>query len=533
MSEKEPYVLAVDIGTSGVKTAIVSLNNGIIGWEFQKTRLIILDRGGAEQDPLEWWEAFITTSRRLVKRFPPQAEKLALISCTTQWSGTVPVDREGNPLMNAIIWMDSRGAPIVREITRGKINLQGYDIFKLLSWIRSTGGIPGHAGKDSIAHILYIKEKHPHIYRDVYKFLEPKDYINMKLTGNFFATFDSIALHWITDNRNIGNVHYKDNLLKFVKIDKEKLPELRRAVDITGKIKKEAAGELGIPEGIEVIGGTPDVHSACIGSGAVKDYEPHLYIGTSSWISCHVPFKKTDLLHNMATLPSAIPDRYILADEQETAGACLDFIYDILLSGNDSNKKASPGENKYEILEALAQRAEAGSGGVIFTPWLFGERTPVENSNLRSCFYNVSLNTTREQFVRAVYEGVAFNTKWLLYYVEKFVKKKFAHLNIIGGGAYSDFWCQLFADILGCTIRQIEQPGLANLRGAAFLGFIARRVIAADRIHEYVPVKNIFTPNQEKEKLYKEMFKTFLDIYRRNRKIFNRINIKSFTGGVN
>ncbi len=272
-------------------------------------------------------------------------EAIVAICCTTQWSGTVPVDKDGNHLMNAIIWLDSRGAAQIPQISGGPIKVSGYNIGRLLTWIKLTGGIAGHSGKDSIAHILYIKQEHPEIYEAAYKFLEPKDYLNLRLTGRFAASYDSITLHWITDNRDINDIQYSDKLLQLSGVEREKFPDLKRAVDILGPIKAEVAAELGLPEHVQVIMGTPDMHSAAIGSGAVRDYEAHLYIGTSSWLSCHVPFKKTDVFHNIASLPSAIPGRYFVVDEQETAGACLRYLKEnILFHPDELAQEQGPGQ---------------------------------------------------------------------------------------------------------------------------------------------------------------------------------------------
>lgn len=182
----------------------------------------------------------------------------------------------------------------------------------------------------------------------------------------------------MTDNRNIANIKYDDRLFSMSSIERKKLPELKRAFDILGPLKSEVARELGLNENIEVVVGTPDVQSAVIGSGAVRDYEGHLYLGTSSWITCHVPFKKTDLFHNIASLPAAIPNRYFVADEQETAGACLTFLKDILTGKkgesieNENQKKESikneDHQDIYSFFNESIKDVPAGSNGVIFTP---------------------------------------------------------------------------------------------------------------------------------------------------------------------
>ncbi|MDX1413855.1 MAG: FGGY-family carbohydrate kinase [Candidatus Promineifilaceae bacterium] len=521
------YVLAIDLGTSGPKVALANLQGKIIASGSGSMETILLPHGGAEQDPQEWWRAIKSVTHDLLAQETVPRENIAAICCTTQWSGTVPVDRHGSPLMNAIIWLDSRGAEQIPRITGGPVKISGYGVNRLLTWIRLTGGIAGHSGKDSIAHILYIKHKHPDIYAETYKFLEPKDYLNLRLTGRFAASYESITLHWLTDNRDINNIHYSDKLLRLSGVEREKFPDLKRAVDVLGLIKPEVAAELGLAEDVQVIMGTPDMHSAAIGSGAVRDYEAHLYIGTSSWLSCHVPFKKTDVLHNIASLPSAIPGRYFVVDEQETAGACLRYLKENILFHPDELTQEMDQENVYQVFDRIVERTPAGSDRVIFAPWLNGERTPVDDHLSRAAFYNLSLRHTRQHLIRAVFEGVAFNARWLLGYVEKFVGRSFPAINIIGGGAASDIWCQIHADILNRPMHQMNDPLQANTRGAAILAGVALGAITFDEVAQQVEVAREYQPNPAHRQLYDELFAAFLQIYKQNQKIYKRLNSRS------
>jgi xylulokinase len=460
----------------------------------------------------------------MLERHWVATDDIVAINCTTQWSGTVPVDRDGNHLMDAIIWLDSRGSRYIKDIVDGPIKVEGYGILKLLRWIRLTGGAPSHSGKDPIAHILYLKNEHPAIYKNTHKFLEPKDYVNLRFTGKFAASFDSIALHWVTDNRDISNVVYDDILLKRSTIDRDKLPELRQTNDILGPIKKEVADELGLSRDVKVVMGTPDVQSAAIGSGAVRDYEGHLYIGTSSWLTCHVPFKKTDIIHNMASLPSAIPERYFVANEQETAGACLTFIKDNILFYKDALSAEPEPEDVYKIFDEIVKSVQPGSDKVIFTPWLYGERTPVENHSIRAAFFNQSLKTTRKHLIRAVFEGVAYNSRWLLGGVERFIRRRLDPINMIGGGANSNAWCQIYADVFDRTMRQVKDPIKANLRGAAFLASVALGYLNFNDIPGHIQIANTYKPDPQNRKIYDELFKEFLNIYKSNKKIYARLN---------
>ena len=167
-------------------------------------------------------------------------------------------------------------------------------------------------------------------------FLEPVDYLGLRLTGLARASHDSITLHWVTDNRDISAIAYDDTLIELAGLDRSTLPELVPTGSVLGGLAPGAASELGLLPGTPVVAGTGDLHSAAVGSGAVANFDGHLYIGTSSWVSCHVPFKKTDPLTNIASIPSGLPGRYVIADEHETGGACLTWLRDNVLYPGDA-----------------------------------------------------------------------------------------------------------------------------------------------------------------------------------------------------
>jgi xylulokinase len=522
----KPLILAIDLGTSGPKIGLATAQGKIVAGEVGHTPIIMLPDGGVEQDPNTWWEAVKECVQKLLRKTAVSPHQITAVCCTAQWSGTVSVDKQGNHLRNAIIWMDARGAPYVHHVTNSLIKMEGYGIDKIWTWVRLTGGIPTHSGKDSIAHILYLKQQHPDIYAATYKFLEPKDYLNLRLTGRFAASTDSITLHWVTDNRNINQISYSDKLLRLAQLDRDKLPDLKQAVDILGPIKPEIAAELGLSPNTQVVMGTPDLHSAAIGSGAVRDYEGHLYIGTSSWLTCHVPFKKTDLFHNMAALPSAIPGRYFIVNEQETAGACLNYLKENILYPQDELARDDRQDNIYALFDQMAGRIPAGSDKAIFTPWLNGERTPVDDHLVRGGFHNMSLHHTRAHLIRAVLEGVAYNSRWLLGYVEKFAKRPFTHINFIGGGAKSAVWSQIHADVLNRPIHQMADPIQANARGAAILAAVGMGYTTFNEAAENAQVAHVYEPNPTNRAIYDELFHAFLTIYKQNRKLYGRLNKK-------
>ncbi len=518
------FILTIDIGTSGPKVALFDIKGNCMGYEFEPVALNLSEGGGAEQSPDAWKLAIKLCYQKLIAHTRTNPHHIIAINCTTQWSGTIPIDKEGKPLMDCINWMDSRGAKQIKNLVGGFPEIDGYAVHKIIKWIYLTGGGPSKAGKDSLAHILWLKENRPDIYEKTYKFLEPKDFINYWLTGIIAASYDSITVHWVTDNRDINNITYSDELLNLCGIERDKLPDLVPVNSILGKIRKEIADEFGLLHTIPVIAGTPDLHSAAVGSGAVRDFQSHLYIGTSSWLVCHVPFKKTDLFHNMATIPSALPGRYIVANEQETTGACLNFVKNNLLYAQDELNQNPAPKDFYSIVDNIVARTPAGSEGLIFLPWLYGERSPIDDHHARGGFYNLSLNNTRADMFRAVFEGVALNNRWLLMYLEKMINRKVESINFIGGGANSAVWSQIIADVYNIPVRQMKEPLMANSRGTALLALLALNLTDLETISETVPHQMEFIPNPNHRALYDERFHIFLEIYNKNKGIFARLN---------
>lgn len=512
------HVLAIDLGTSGPKVALVSHRGELKGGATESVELLLDGGGGAEQDPHAWWDAIVTASRRALTASP--GREVAAVSVTSQWSGTVAIDREGAPIGAAIIWMDSRGAPYLKDLRgSGSIRVEGFGPLRLRRWVASTGGGPSGAGKDPIAHILFLRHERPEVYRSASKFLEPKDYLNLRLTGRVVASYDSIALHWLTDNRDPGSVDYDDVLLGYAGLDRGQLPELVHATEVIGGLSVTAADELGLARGTPVIAGTPDVSSAAIGAGTIGDYAAHLYIGTSSWLTCHVPYKKTDLAHSIASLPAAVPGRWFVANEQETAGKALEWLAAILYPGRRGDTSV------YEDLNAIAEIVSPGANGVIFTPWLYGERTPVEDASLRGGFFNQSLDTGRDEMIRSVFEGVAYNTRWLLEAVERFTKRRLEPIAMVGGGAQSDLWAQIHADVLDRTILQRRDPLWVNVRGAGLLAHVALGHIEWGDMDATASTAATRTPNAAHRTVYDRGYDTFRRIHKANRGIYRRINV--------
>jgi len=513
-------ILAVDLGTSGVKVAVTGVRGELVASAVERYPLHVLGGGGVEQDPADWWDAVVRGTRRVLGEPGVDPGRVVGVGCSAQWSGTVPVDDRGRPLMRAVIWMDSRGAEQVRRITRGVPAVQGYGVGRLAAWVRRSGGAPGHSGKDTVAHILWIRDRRPDVYRRTHKFLEPRDWLNFQLTGRMASSPDAATLLWATDTRDVGAVRYDDHLLGLAGLDRDRLPDLVPTATVLGPLAPEAAAELGLPPTAQVVTGAPDIMASAIGAGTVADFDAHLYLGTSSWLVCHVPFRKTDLFHNLASVPAAIPGRYLLVNEQEAAGVCLAELGSWLFPSEED----APAGDPYAAMLALAAEVPAGSDGLVFAPWLNGERTPVDDRTVRGGFFNQSLGVTRGHLVRAVLEGVACNSRWLLTYVERFVGRRLDAVTAVGGGAQSELWCQVHADVLGRVVRQAADPVLANARGAALQASVALGHLGWDEVAATVPIARTFEPDPAHRRVYDTLFPEFVNLYRSTRKLYARLN---------
>jgi xylulokinase len=507
-----------------MKAALITTQGQVLGWESQPIGLHLTPDGGAEQSPEEWWRAFLTTAQRLIARRLAPREAIKAICCSTQGEGTVPVDRAGRALMNCILWMDMRGAPFLQKGVRGSVNIAGADAIKLLQWIRLTGGMPSLTGKDPAGHMVLVREQFPDVYERTYKFLNVLDYLNLRLTGRYAATFDSILTSWVTDNRNPNDIRYHDALIKASGIDAGKFPEIVSCTTVLGSVKSDVAQVLGLSPDVKVVAGAIDNTAAAIGSGAVDDFLPHLYVGTSSWLAAHVPFKRTDVTSSLASVPCALPDRYLLTALQATAGGNLSFLRDNILYHEDELLQEANVPDVFKIMDQIAARVPAGSNGVIYTPWIWGERAPVDDRNLRAGLYNISLRNNRADIIRAFLEGVAFNTRWLLKPVEKFMGRNVKQINLVGGGGSSEVWCQIFADVLNVEVRQVQDPIQANARGAAFIAAAGLGEIALTDVAELVHFKRVYIPTPGHRAVYDARYEVFLEIYRQMKRVYRKLN---------
>jgi xylulokinase len=513
------FVLAIDIGTGGPKVGLVSLD-GVVAWnQFIPVETDHSPGGGVTQDAEVWWRLIVEAARGGIGSGAVPPDQIVAVSCTGQWASTIPVDADGHPVGPCVMWMDTRGGPHTRRAIGGPV--AGYSPVSITRWIRRTGGAPSTSGADPIGHILHLEHDQPEVAAAARWYLEPVDYLSMRFTGVAAASHASMAGAWLTDNRKLEVLDYDPVLVRAAGVPADKLPPLVATGSVIGEVLPEVAAAIGLRAGVRVVTGTPDLHSAAVGAGTVTDYQTHLAISTTSWISCPVPAKKTDAIRQIGTVPGVTPDHYLVANNHETGGACLQWLADNVLSPAAGLGGRAP---SYDELTAMAATAPAGSGDALFTPWLAGERSPVDDHSARGGFHNLSLATTQAHLVRAVLEGVAYNSRWLFEAVEEFAGRRLEPIRIIGGGANSDLWCQIHADVLDRTVEQVADPIFANLRGAALFAGMALGAIEAEQVHSLVKVKATYSPDARHRAVYDRLYAEFPGLFKSQKPMFHRLN---------
>lgn len=517
-------VLAVDLGTSGCKCALVALDGTVHAWAFRPVTLHV-QGAQAEQSPDDWWEAFVQGAQEVLAAEDGMRERVVAVCCSTQTEGTVCVDAQGRAIGRALTWLDARGAAAIARRVRGAVlNIEGYAPLKLWRWLRLTGGAPSLSGRDSAGHMAYLRDEDPARYERTYKFLNVLDYLNLRLSGRFCATQDSAVTSWITDNRDPHRVRYDAGLIRLLGLDADKLPEIVHSTDVLGPLLPEVSQALGLGSRTMVVAGAVDTSAVAVGA-AVSDFETHLYLGTSSWLGAHVPFMKTDVRHKIGAIPSAVDGRYLAMALQSTAGANLSFLRDRILYHPDELASDEEHPAVYEVLNRIAARVPPGARGLIYTPWLLGERTPVDDPRLRAGLLNMSLEHTREDIFRAFLEGVALNTRWMLEPFARLIGRDAGVITAVGGGAQSDVWCQIMADVTGQPVRQLESPIQTNAIGATFIAGVGLGALSFDDLAHLRRTRALYVPSIALRRLYGDQFETFKEVRTRLAPLYHRINV--------
>ena len=531
--KKGIYVISFDIGTTGNKTCLFEISDQIklVAGALAEYKLYIGDNGGVEQSADEWWTAMRESTKAVLKKTKIDPDDIKAIGFCSQMQGLVLVDEEGNALRNPMSYMDTRGAAQKEKYGKGIINIEGLGLIKLLTGLRLTAAAPASV-KDPIWRYKWVQDNEPEIFKRVYKWLDVKEYLIMRCTGRAVMTEDSAFGTFLYDLRK-GKRCWSEKLCKMYGVDINHLPEVVAATELVGGLTEKAAADLGLSAGTAVFASGGDAVLLGVGAGAVNDGDTHIYIGTSGWISTVTRKPRLDVVNMIASVIAARPGYYNFFAEQETAGKCLEWAKDHLALDEidiylEKKKITDDPEAQYrslyDYLSAAASTVEPGCGGVIFTPWLHGNRCPFEDPNARGIFFNISLETGKRALLRALMEGNVYHLRWMMEAMEKTVKTA-PVIRFVGGGALSDLSCQMLADVTGKIIEVPESPQNAGAVGAAVISALGLGIIKDfSSIKEYIPIYKIFTPSKADKEIYDKNYRLFKKLYKANKKLFKEIN---------
>lgn len=495
-----PFVLGYDFGTSALKAALYDAEGQIAASASEPLRLLFPAHGWAEQRPEDWWTAMAAVTRRVLSEAHAPADSVKAIGMAAQMCGVVPVDANGRSLFNCLIWLDMRSADIARREFGGPI--AGYNLTDVLRWLRYTGGAPNLTGKDPPTKMLWLKERMPEVWSRTHKLLDVKDYLLHRCTSRFVTSYDCAHLTWLLDGRE-GHKHWSPVLLDRLGLDAAMLPELAAATEVAGALTPEAAAALGLKSGTPVAVGTGDVSAAALAAGNPENGSAHLCIGTSSWFGAMIPKSRVSPLTNIGSISGADGRDYLLIATQENAGSCVKWAVHALGFGGD-----------FDAFEQAAGQARERADAPLFTPWMFGERVPIDDKHVRGGFARLSLDSGREDMARAIYEGVALNARWAMRGFDKLSDRKGTTLRLLGGGARSALWCQIFADVLQRPLERIVEPESGGTRGSAMTAaVVAGWYPDLASASAMTRAQRLFQPDPLLAGFYAERFATFTRYY--------------------
>jgi xylulokinase len=531
----QPWILAIDFGNGGPKVGAVALSGELLATALRGVAVDIGSDGRATQDAGEWENRLAEAVTELVACAGVDAGAVRAVAITGQWGSTVPVGSDGRPSGPVLLWADSRGARHSRKVIGGIGSIGGYQPAKALPWIRLTGGGPSPEGTDPTGHALLLRHELAAVGQRTKVLLEPVDYLAFRCTGRAVATPASMILSWLTDNRMGAVPRYVPELVRRARRDPALLPELVPTGTVQGPLLPDAANWLGIAPGVPVITGIPDFHAAVLGSGAVAPFQTHMAVSTTAWFGARVPFKKTDILHQIASVPGIDPGHHIVINNIDAAGAALQWLREQIIAPDDGLVGGGSGIGadgaaapwlapSYEALIDLAAHAPPGSEGVLFAPWLNGERSPVEDKRIRATWLNLSFRTDRAVLIRSVLEGVAFNARWLFDAYERFLGHDVPTIRLIGGGAQSDVWSQIIAGILDRPVERVADPRNAQLRGVALWAQVCLGERRLDEVGRDVEVDRVFRPADTDRETYQRLYREYRRLYGTLKHTYARLN---------
>ena len=492
------YIVAHDLGTTGNKATLYDREGQLVGAAFDAYATEYAHAGWAEQNPEDWWQAVCQSTRRLLAETGVHKNDIAGIVFSGQMMGAVAVDKAARPLRNAIIWADQRALEQERWIR---------ERLSLAEMYRITGHRLGCAY--SLAKILWIRDNQPDIYEAAHKFMCAKDFIIARLTG-CFVTEPSDASSMNLYDLEAGD--WSGEILNAVDLPVDKLPQIRRSVDVAGGVRRDIADEIGLLAGTAVVAGGGDGACAAAGAGVIDEGSAYNYVGSSSWIAMSTPKPVYDPDYRTFTFGHVIPNMFMPTGTMQAAGASYQWTRDQLALFEQQAAEAL-GISVYELINLEVDRVSAGSEGLFYLPYLMGERSPRWNPHARGAFVGLTIRHTRAHLYRAVLEGITMNLRVIL---DAFRQQgaRIDAMRLIGGGARGRIWNQMMADMYGMPVHRLTILEEATSMGAALVGGVGVGLYPDFSMIETMnDIAATVLPDPNAQAVYDRMYPVFNKIY--------------------
>lgn len=480
-------LLGIDIGTSACKIAVFDRMGKVIAQTNRAYRVYYPQNGWAEQDPDEWWSEICAGVKILMDSGIVEASDIAAVGVDGQSWSAIPVDAEGNVLARTPIWMDTRARDICDRV---KESVGEEKIFE----IAGNDFLPSY----TTPKMIWFKEERPEIFSKTYKFLQSNSYIVYKLTGVMSQDVSQgYGIHFF----DMEKLAYDENLASELGLDISFLPPLAMCDDIVGQITPEAASATGLISGIPVVAGGLDAACGTLGAGVFENGQTQEQGGQAGGMSICLDHP---LAHKKLILsPHVVPGKWLLQGGSVGGGGTLKWF------------KQELGEEKsFDELTLEAAKVAPGSDGVIFLPYMAGERSPIWDPDAKGIFYGLSFDKTRGHMIRAILEGVAFSLQHNLITAAE-TGAEVGVLNAMGGAANSILWTQIKADVTGRTI-QVPESDTATTLGAAILAGIGCGIYKDYReaVESTIKINRIQKPDMKNHELYNRCMEHYLELYK-------------------
>ena len=501
-------IISYDLGTTGNKAVLFSVDGMILHSTFRAYDTHFIRPGWVEQEPDAWWQSVCEATKELIEKSGITPGEVAGVVFSGQMMGCVFVDEQGAALRPAIIWADQRGTDEANQLAKKIGFARVYEI---------TGHRP--SASYSAAKAMWVKNNEPEVFKRTYKLLHAKDYIALKLTGEFATDFsDASGMNLF----NLNGLCWSDELLEACGIGKHLLPEVCPSATVVGRVRRIAAEATGLVAGTPVVIGGGDGACAAAGAGTVREGVAYAYIGSSSWIGVATPKPIMDAGMKIFNWVHVVPGMYSPTGTMQAGGASFQWFRNEVVAA--SLKAAGVAKDiSYKKLDRLAEEVLPGSDGLLYLPYLMGERSPHWDTEARGAFIGFTVSHNLSHMTRAVLEGVAFNLKTVLdIFMANGAEVK--EIRLIGGGAKSKVWAGIFADIFGVPVVRPRLLDEATSIGAAITGAVALGLsndfLAAEKMFENAARTEV---NSANNKLYKKLYESFCSAYRRLKTLFPQL----------